>query len=146
MSKKLAVLLGRPQDTLLHVALADLEKSTGRHALDAKLLGDILRHAHAVIRRLGLEGDVTAREVYQALRVYVASIDESTRFVGIVIDGEVVSFNYDDISADIASKTQFAARSLMHLREELTSEIITRYTEQSSHPKLLRQTIKYLTK
>ncbi|KKW03664.1 MAG: hypothetical protein UY35_C0005G0112 [Candidatus Saccharibacteria bacterium GW2011_GWC2_48_9] len=144
MSRALMTLLGRPSDKMLEISFDDLEKATGKQAIDAQLVGDILHAAHGTIRELGLEGDVTAKELYQALRVHEDMLDDSTAFVGLVIDKEVVSLNAQDIAHDHSEAGRFETRSLVHLRKKLTSEIVKRYTEWAAHPELLEPITRHI--
>ena len=144
MSRALMTLLGRPHDKLLEIAFDDLEKATGNQAIDAKLVGDILHRAHTAIREMGLEGDATARELYHALRVHEDVLGGHTQYVGLVIGGEGVSWQHDDIALDNAETRQFADRSLTHLQQALATEIVARYTEWAAHPELLAQITKYI--
>lgn len=144
MSRALMTLLGRSKDKMLEIAFDDLEKATGRRAIDAEIVGDILHRAHSTIRTIGMESDVTARELYHALRVQGGALDESTSYVGLVVGGDVVSFHPADIAEDEARSSRFADRSLVHLREALAAEIIARYTEKASHPELLQPVTKQI--
>lgn len=144
MSRALMTLLGRPREKLLEIAFDDLEKATGKQALDAKLIGDILHIAHTVIREMGLDGDITARELYQALRVHEDILSQDTAYVGLVIGGEVVSFHPDDLALDAAESRRFEARSLDGLRRSLEEQIVMRYREWAAHPELLAPITKYI--
>lgn len=146
MSKTLMMLLGRSDDKLLQVAFDDFEKATHSQATDVKLVGDILHAAHKTIRAIGLDNDVTARELYQALRAHEDMLDETTAFVGLVIDGEVISFHRDDIESDTAERRTFTKRSLEHMRNSLATEVARRYIEQAAQPELLRRSIQQLEK
>lgn len=146
MSRALMTLLGRPKDKQLEIAFDDLEKATRGQAVDAKLVGDILHKAHSVIRDMGLEGDVTARELYHALRVHEDVLDESTQFVGLVVDGEVVSFHHDDVALDEVEHRQFTERSTQRLQNALANEITQRYTDLAVHPELLIRITQHIQK
>ncbi len=144
MSRALMTLLGRPNDKLLEIAFNDLEKATGNRAIDAKLVGDVLHKAHSVIREMELEGDVTAEELYHALRVHEDLLDDSSQFVGLVMNGDVVSLNRDDIASDEADSRKFGERSLVHLEKSLAGEIVQRYTAWAAHPELLKKITQYI--
>lgn len=144
MSRALMTLLGRPQDKLLEIAFEDLEKATGKQALDAKLIGDILHIAHTVIREMGLDGDVTARELYHALRVHEDILSTDTAYVGLVVDGEVVSFHPQDIASDNQASRRFESRRLDGLRRSLEQQIVLRYREWAAHPDLLAPIANYI--
>lgn len=139
-------LLGRPSDKRLEIAFDDLEKATGLQAIDAKLVGDILHIAHLTIRAMGLDGDVTAKELYQALRVHDDIATSETPYVGLVIGGQVVSFHSEDLASDAAAMRQFEARSLDHLHEALSQEIAERYRVWAAHPTLLNPIISHIQK
>ncbi|MBH1980557.1 hypothetical protein I8H83_01265 [Candidatus Saccharibacteria bacterium] len=144
MSRALMTLLGRPADKLLSIAFDDLEKATGTQAIDAKLVGDILHIAHTIIREMGLEGDATARELYHALRVHEDVLGESTRYAGLVVGGEVVSFHHDDVVTDNEESRRFEDRSLEHLQAALADQIVSRYKDWAAHPELLQKITKYI--
>lgn len=137
-------LLGRADDKMLSIAFDDLEKATGRQALDAQLIGDILHMAHLVIREMGLEPDATAREVYHALRVHEELLGDESDFVGLVLGGEVVSFHQEDIATDNSESRRFEQRSLVHLHAALAGQIESRYIAWAAHPQLLQPITKYL--
>ncbi len=144
MSRALMTLLGEPRNKLLEIAFDDLEKAIGNQAIDSKLVGDILHAAHGVIREIGLDGDVTAKELYQALRVHVDELDATTDYVGLVLGGQVVSMNRHDLADDQAAMRQFESRTTARLRTSLADEITRRYREWAAHPELLEPFIKYL--
>ena len=144
MARALMTLLGRPKDRLLEIAFADLEKATGQKALDARLIGDILQEAHSVIREMGLDGDVTAKELYQALRVSENLMNPSLMHVGLVVHGEVVSFSPEDLASDYQESRRFEQRSLQALHTELASEIVRRYLEEGATLALLAPVVTHL--
>lgn len=146
MSRALMALLGRSDDKMLAIAFDDLEKGTGKQAIDARLVGDILHIAHTIIRAMGLDKDVTAHELYQALRVHEDILGEATEYVGLVLGGEVVSFHPDDIAMDTDESRRFETRNLKHMRRSLEKEIVARYTQWAAHPDLLTQITKYVQK
>lgn len=144
MARALMTLLGRPKDKLLEIAFADLEKATGQKALDAKLIGDILKIAHQVVRDMGLEKDFTAKELYQALRVHEQLIGPELMHIGLVVHGEVVSFSPEDLAADYQESHRFEQRSLLALHTELASEIVRRYLEAGASLALLAPVVTHL--
>lgn len=137
MSRALMTLLGRPCDKHLEIAFDDLEKATGHQAIDARLVGDILHTAHLIIREMGLDSDVTAHELYHALRVHDDLLSDASNFVGLSIGGEVVSFHRHDLRDDQAASRRFDERSLAHMRTSLADEIARRYSEWAAHDDLL---------
>lgn len=75
MSKFLRDLLDA-KEPLFSLALQQLEKASGSHATDAKLIGDIHFKANLAIKRLGLDPkDTTGPELYRALISQVAHND-----------------------------------------------------------------------
>lgn len=146
MSRALMALLGRPKEKMLEITFTELEKATGKQAIDARIVGDILHIAHLIIRDIGLESDVTAKELYQALRVHDDILSADTRYVGLIIGGQVVSFHPDDIAQDGSEMARFETRSLTHLYGALAEEISRRYTEWAAHPDLLSPIIRQLQK
>lgn len=137
-------LLGRPKDKLLEIAFADLEKATGQKALDAKLIGDILKIGHQVVRDMGLEKDFTAKELYQSLRVHEQLIGPELMHVGLIVHGEVVSFSPEDLATDYQESHRFEQRSLVALHTELASEIVRRYLEVGASLALLAPVVTHL--
>lgn len=135
MARQLATLLGRGDDRLLLLTLRDLELKTGSKGIDVTLLGDILHTAHAAMRLVGLDPvDSTAREVYQALQNNVSRLtDESLAYSGLVLGGELVSFNPYDIAEDTASERTFETRTALHLQRALATEISARYLAAAYH-------------
>lgn len=144
MARALMTLLGRPKDKVLEIAFGDLEKATGQKALDAKLIGDILQIAHQTIRDMGLEGDVTAKELYQALRVSEHLMGPELMYVGLMVHGEVVSFSPEDLATDQDESRRFEQRSLKALHAELASEIVRRYLDEGASLALLAPIVTHL--
>lgn len=143
MSRALMTLLGKTHDKMFEIVFADLEKSTGDKTVDAKLVGDILHRAHRLIQDMGLSKDTTAKELYYALRMHDELLDDSTAYAGIVIDGEVVSLNSQDVAEDYEQSRHFADRTFVHLHDSLAREITRRYTHATNRPGLLKQLEKY---
>lgn len=133
MARQLAVLLGRADDRLLLHTLATFERTTGTESVDIALMGDIWRRAHTVVRQLGMQQGATAHEMYQALRAHQSpkKLLAHTSYVGLVIDGEVVSLHPDDVMYDAKHATDFAHRSHGAMRAALLDEIERRYTAAS---------------
>lgn len=124
MAKFLQNLLGasEPQFTL---ALRKLEKASGQSGIDVSLIGEILKAAHDVMRRIGLDPtDTTAYELHHALLANIREL-KNTRFVGLTIGSEIISFNPHDMKASQGKR--FEDRSLAHLQESLEKEIVRRY-------------------
>lgn len=138
MSKALLVLLGRERDKKLAVALEELERAATNRTIDAKLVGDILQRSHSALRDMHLDSDVTAMELYQALRVHEDILSADTAYTGLAIAGEVVSLHPEDIAADEAQSLQFAERHLSHFRRALADEIVARYSPHVARPRLIQ--------
>lgn len=132
MARFLQDLLGA-REPLFRTALHHLEKATGQDSVDVRLVGDIIGRAHTVMRAMGLDpGDTTPAELYAALqsRVSDEALFVETTFVGLVFDGEPISFNFDDVRAN--RHQPFVARSLTGMRQSLAHELVDRYY---SHPR-----------
>jgi ribokinase len=130
VAKFLQDLLGA-KDPLFSASLQKLERATGQTGVDAKLIGDITHHAHAVMRKLGLDpADTTKEELDNALNAHADSevLYEKTAYAGLILDGEAVSFNQADIRENAKHAVGHGKRSLDHLQCELSKEIIHRYT------------------
>lgn len=139
MSGVLMTLLGKPHNKQVEIIFADLEKSTGARAIDTKLIGDILHKAHRMIRDMGLDQDITAQELYYALRMHRDMLDNTTAYVGIILDGGVISFNAKDVMSDQKQSRHFADRTSTQLQINLAHEIEQRYKSISIRPGLLQQ-------
>ena len=58
------------EEPLFSLALQQLEKASGNHGVDVRLIGEITQKTHQAMRELGLDqADSTGREFYQALLV-----------------------------------------------------------------------------
>ena len=105
-----------------------LESKTGNKGIDAKYIGDITHRAHHVMRQLGLDtADTTNLELYRSL---VAHAEDETLFkdshdVVIARDGEVISFNRDDVREN-AART-YEMRTSSRARCEIQHELFERY-------------------
>lgn len=137
MSKALLELLGRERDKKLAIALHDLETSAFARTVDTKIIGDILHIGYMSVREMGLDRDVTAKELYQALRIYDDVLTTETEYVGLNIGGEIVSLHANDIAIDSAESRQFSDRSLSHFRQALADEVTRRYRECVVRPDVI---------
>lgn len=83
MSKFLRDLLDA-EEPLFSLSLRDLEKASGHHSVDVKLIADITSETHQATRQLGLDHkNTTGKELYQALLARMAADNERvTRIVG----------------------------------------------------------------
>ena len=132
MSKFLQDLLGA-KAPLFRVAIHNLERATGHDGVDTRLIGDILARAHEVMRKIGLDpADTTPRELYAALNAHADSKElfAETAFAGVILDGEIVSLNVDDVRHNRTRK--YEDRTLDVMRSALEHEIVDRYYQ---HPR-----------
>jgi len=134
MTHALQELLGNDHP-LFAANLAELEKATGGDGVDAKLLGDCLEKAHVVLRSLGLDpANTTGQEAYQALNnlskseAGLAQLHD-TDYVLAFFDGDLVSFNVQDIVENAHHQLKFADRVLGHAQRHLRLEIVNRYAQ-----------------
>lgn len=146
MASQLAKLLGR-DDIAFDIAVADLEKATGKHNLDVKLVGDVLAKAHQLIRSIGLDShDLKASELYRALladKTYKSKSSHS--YVGIIISGRLVSLNHQDIDSDRIHQLPFSKRSVKNMQAALRAELIERYrAANKSSPRSLEAIFKVI--
>ena len=84
MSKFLRDLLDA-EEPIFTIALRDLEKASGKEAVDARLVGDIVGDVHVAIKELGLSRGATAEEVYGAL---LGRIAEDNLRVAKIVGGD----------------------------------------------------------
>ena len=142
MAHKLITLLGGSTND--SSALRELQL-LARDGVDVRLIADILAKAHSVIRRLGLDpADTTAEEVYYALVGAVASgqfasLLDDTAYVMIDIDGEVISFNLEDVVNNYHYQLPIKQRQVSAAKRGLGWEITRRYAE---HPAISNQRVK----
>jgi len=120
-------------EPLITNGLKRLEQSTGNSGVDTRLIADITKNAHEVMRVLGLDtSDTTGRELYQALIAAVKSNNieqllQSCDYVLYIIDKEVVSFNLIDIIENFHHDLSYGQRSIAHGQRSLRGEIVSRY-------------------
>lgn len=82
MGKVLKNLLNA-EEPLFSRSIRELEKASGNHGADAKLVGDILASAHDRMRQMNLDpADSTGKEVYRALMNRVAA--DNTRLATVI--------------------------------------------------------------
>lgn len=136
----LADLLGHDHPLFVY-NLASLERAVGGEGVDTRLLADVTEKAHAAMRELGLDPkDTLASELYQALNAAARRGDadttlKNTPYVLLEVDGEVLSFNYQDVVDNAHHELHFADRQLEHARRHLRQEIIRRYAEHEKTDK-----------
>lgn len=146
MAKALAALLGRESDKLLLHAIESFEAVTGTESVDVVLISDIWRKSHKVIKSLQLDSsDSTAKEIYQALRsCNNQALLKGCGYVGVLLDGEIVSFNQKDIDYDKERSSDFEHRSLRFMRQALLNEIEARYAATSVSSERLAELMNWL--
>lgn len=122
----------KAEEPLFSYAVQRLEIATGREGVDVRLIADIITRAHRVMRHMGLDpADTTMTELYSAL---VAHADDGelfadTVFVGLDFDGQVVSFNANDVRVNVTRP--FADRTTDHLQAMLQHELVWRYSDHA---------------
>lgn len=127
MAKFLQKLLDA-KEPLFTSTLRQLESMTGKQGVDVAYIADITARAHSVMRRLGLDtADTTKLELYKALGAHAGdtALFAGTEDVALIVDGETVSFNHDDV-LDNASKT-FELRSNQHMKCQVQHALVARY-------------------
>lgn len=132
MAKFLQDLLGA-KAPLFRVAIHNLERATGHDGIDTRLIGDILARGHAVMRQIGLDpADTTPLELYNALNTHAdnATLFKEAAFVGVVLNGEVISLNANDVKHNHTRK--YEERTLNGMRDALKHEVVDRYYQ---HPR-----------
>lgn len=113
---------------LFNNGLRSLEAASGNKGIDAKLVGDTLKHAHRVMRSIGLDpADTTARELYGALNSHrsTSHLFDETDYVVLMVGREAISFNSADILEN--SNRDFANRTIDGARHDLLKELLDRY-------------------
>ena len=132
MSRNLGQLLGR-SDHMFMIGIDELENSTNRKGIDAKLIGDILHLAHKIIKKIGLDpADSTAKEIYMGLRSFCAVETNLSSLVDLdyvlySVDGQAISFNLIDIIENNHHGLPLEKRTLSHGKRALRGEIARRY-------------------
>lgn len=83
MAKTLRDLLDA-EEPIFSLSLRQLEKASGHHGADARLIGEIATKTNAAIRALGMDpADTTGKEFYQALLARVRADNERvTKLIG----------------------------------------------------------------
>lgn len=140
---QLARLLGHDHPLFVY-NLAQLEKATGHAGVDTRLIADMRERAHRVMRGLRLDpGNTHTVELYKALQAAVATGEAErlladTAYVLAEIDGEVVSFNLQDVIENAHHELAIGAHTLEHAQRHLRAEIIRRYAEHDrTHDELV---------
>jgi sugar/nucleoside kinase (ribokinase family) len=129
MAKFLQDLL-RAEEPLFSAALRHLERAAGHSSVDVRLISDIISRAHHVMRRIGLDpADTTLDELHHALLAHAndKNLFDETEFVGLSFDGNVISFNIDDLQENINSTLDES--STRHMQFNLRRELVRRYSD-----------------
>lgn len=130
----LADLLGH-EHPMFAYNLVQLERAAGDSGVDTRLVADINGKAHHVLGLLGLDhSDTFPDELYQALNAAVRRGDAEkillhTSYTLIILEGEVVSLNIQDVVENAHHQLVFADRMCESARRHLRAEIIRRYAE-----------------
>lgn len=134
MTHYLKQLLGSDHP-LFKANLLQLEKATGGAGVDTRLIADITERAHSVMRSLGLDpADSHGKEVYRALLAKLKAgqandLLSDTDFILLDFDGDVVSFNMQDIVENMHHELPYEQRTTAHGMRHLRAEIIRRYAD-----------------
>ena len=129
MAKILQTLLGA-KEPHFSTTLRQLEKMTGHGGTDVRYIADITARAHEVMRKIGLDtADTTPLELYKTLEAHAANkqLFKHTDDVGLIVDGQVISFNIDDVTMN--KKHTYELRVSDHMRCQLQHGLMARYAE-----------------
>ena len=127
MAKYLQQLLGA-QEPMFSTTIRQLEKMVGHKSVDVRYIADITARAHQVMRQIGLDvADTTEHELYSALNAnaHTHELFLNTDDVGLVIHGQTVSLNLEDIQEN-ATRT-FEHRMTEHMKCQLKHGLTSRY-------------------
>ena len=134
MTHYLKQLLGN-NHPLFSVNLVELERATGGAGVDTRLIADITEKAHDILRKLNLDpADSHGKEVYRALIAksktgHIDEIVEGASYVLLDFDGEVISFNLQDIIENAHHELPYEQHTNAHGLRHLRAEIVRRYAE-----------------
>lgn len=105
------------------MAISQLERASGRHGADARLIGDILHKAHHAMRAMGLHpADTLGPEFYQALLARVQKDNERvTKLIGGTDSSDVGQLV--PLMVKAANKVKFNRRVFV-LRHEKAKELL----------------------
>lgn len=129
MAKFLQDLL-QAEEPLFTTALRQLERATGHSGVDVRLISDVITRAHHVMRQMGLDpADTTALELYNALRAraHDETLFADTAYVGLSFNGQVISFNGDDVREN--SSVALDVQTTQHMQYSLRRELVRRYSD-----------------
>lgn len=127
MAKFLQRLL-EAKEPLFSTTLRQLETMTGHQGVDVSYIADITARAHDVMRRLGLDpADTTPIELYKALGAHAhdKALFKNTDDVGLIVHGDVISFNQEDVINN-ASKT-YEMRATEYMKCQVQHALLDRY-------------------
>lgn len=131
---QLATMLGSDHPLFVY-NVAEMERATGGAGVDTRLIADILRRGHDVMRQLGIDtADTLPEELYQALNAAVRRGDgerllAEADYVIMLVQGQAVSMNLDDVQQNIDENRAYAEREREHACRNLRTEIVRRYAE-----------------
>lgn len=129
MAKFLQDLL-QAQEPLFSMALRSLEKAAGHSGVDVRLISDVIVRAHHVMRQIGLDpSDTTPIELYNALSSHAdnQTLFVETKFVGLSFNGQIISFNNDDVRENLNKKIEQS--TTLHMQADLRRELVQRYSD-----------------
>lgn len=148
MTHYLKQLLGNDHP-LFSINLQELEKASGNAGIDTRLIADITEKAHEIMRLIGLDpSNSHGKEVYQALiaRSKAGRAEEilaNANYILLDFDGEVVSFNLQDVVENAHHELSYQDRTTAHAMRHLRAEIVRRYAE---HERTEDETVHQLAK
>jgi hypothetical protein len=126
------------KDPRFNAGLVQLERETGCHGIDTRLIGDVIANAHNVMRSLGLDiNDTTGVELYNALSEVIKSgkgeqVLANTNYTFLIIESEVISFNLIDAIENVHHELQFNNRTMRNGQRCLRAELAERYLEYAN--------------
>lgn len=122
---------------LFNAGLAKLEKTTGHSAVDVRLIADMHKKTHEVMRYFGLDTrDTTGRELYMTLIAAVRHEDfenilADTDYTLVVIDGKVISLNMIDVIENAHHQLSYDRQIISHGQRTLRGELVDRYVKHA---------------
>jgi len=125
------------KNPVFDLVLRQLEKSTGNSSVDIRLIADITRKAHTVMRHFKLDTiDTTTEELYLTLISAVKNNDTAVLlgdcdYVLLIVNGETISFNLIDIIESYHHQLKFKDRSIRYGQRSLKGELVDRYINHS---------------
>lgn len=140
MAKFLQDLL-QAEEPLFSLALRKLEQAAGHSGVDVRLISDIILRAHHVMREIGLDpADTTPTELYNALSSHASdqALFAETGFVGLSFNGQIISFNFDDIQENAGKSIDQS--TTQHMQFCLRHELVRRYGD---HERVNEETVEH---